>query len=434
MCFWGESCQTVDDAVNVLGLPRDSFYVLVNSQLASGSQQLQHGQVYRVVPRVLGGKGGFGSMLRAIGAQIEKTTSREACRDLSGRRVRDVNNEKKLKEWVSKQADREREKEERRRLRREKRERLLQEPQPKLEDPVYHEQYAKAQENLQAALQAGLQKVKEKERKRKGDNPDGGPAAKRLDWLGTGINPEDLDSDSDSGNSSSEASANAGPSASDMPHTSKASATVTSSALEGSDDDFNSCSNSSFGFAMVKQEHMDEQTDDSGANSNTDSTEQKVKQENGKTASSTSDSDTPSANKPTQESTGTIQAKSSSGADPAQKCAVVSDGDSSSRGQPEQKHTLLSSMPPPTSSSNRKESQSNGEYKPVDLDQYPRAEELEPLGLEHLKVELTRRGLKCGGTLEERAQRLFSIKGLASDGINPKLLAKPAKGKGKNKR
>ena len=38
---------------------------------------------------------GFGSMLRALGAQIEKTTNREACRDLSGRRMRDVNNEKK---------------------------------------------------------------------------------------------------------------------------------------------------------------------------------------------------------------------------------------------------------------------------------------------------------------------------------------------------
>lgn len=38
---------------------------------------------------------GFGSMLRAIGAQIEKTTNHEACRDISGRRLRDVNNEKK---------------------------------------------------------------------------------------------------------------------------------------------------------------------------------------------------------------------------------------------------------------------------------------------------------------------------------------------------
>jgi hypothetical protein len=34
-------------------------------------------------------------MLRAIGARIDKTKSREACRDLSGRRMRDVNNEKK---------------------------------------------------------------------------------------------------------------------------------------------------------------------------------------------------------------------------------------------------------------------------------------------------------------------------------------------------
>lgn len=44
-----------------------------------------------------GGKGGFGSLLRAIGAQIEKTTNRDACRDLSGRRLRDVEREEKLK-------------------------------------------------------------------------------------------------------------------------------------------------------------------------------------------------------------------------------------------------------------------------------------------------------------------------------------------------
>ena len=53
------------------------------------------GDVFRIQPCLLGGKGGFGSMLRAIGAQIEKTTNREACRDLSGRRMRDVNDEKK---------------------------------------------------------------------------------------------------------------------------------------------------------------------------------------------------------------------------------------------------------------------------------------------------------------------------------------------------
>lgn len=50
----------------------------------------------KIVPRILGGKGGFGSMLRAIGAQIEKTTNREACRDLSGRRLRDINEEQRF--------------------------------------------------------------------------------------------------------------------------------------------------------------------------------------------------------------------------------------------------------------------------------------------------------------------------------------------------
>ena len=35
------------------------------------------------------------AIFRAIGAQIEKTTNREACRDLSGRRLRDINEEKR---------------------------------------------------------------------------------------------------------------------------------------------------------------------------------------------------------------------------------------------------------------------------------------------------------------------------------------------------
>lgn len=58
-------------------------------------------------------------------------------------------------------------------------------------------------------------------------------------------------------------------------------------------------------------------------------------------------------------------------------------------------------------------------------------EQLERLGLDVLKEELMRRGLKCGGTLAERAARLFSVRGLTPDQIDPALLAKPAKGKRK---
>lgn len=66
-----------------------------NGLLVQEEDQLKANGVYHISLRLRGGKGGFGSMLRMIGAQIEKTTNHEACRDLSGRRMRDVNNEKK---------------------------------------------------------------------------------------------------------------------------------------------------------------------------------------------------------------------------------------------------------------------------------------------------------------------------------------------------
>jgi len=41
------------------------------------------------------------------------------------------------------------------------------------------------------------------------------------------------------------------------------------------------------------------------------------------------------------------------------------------------------------------------------------------------------RGLKCGGSLQERAHRLFSVQGLTPDQFDRSLLAKPGK---KNKK
>lgn len=43
----------------------------------------------RLVPRLLGGKGGFGSQLRAAGGRMssQKTSNNDSCRDLSGRRL-----------------------------------------------------------------------------------------------------------------------------------------------------------------------------------------------------------------------------------------------------------------------------------------------------------------------------------------------------------
>ncbi len=67
----------------------------------------------------------------------------------------------------------------------------------------------------------------------------------------------------------------------------------------------------------------------------------------------------------------------------------------------------------------------------VNLDEYSSAESLHVLGLEVLKACLMARGLKCSGTLEQRAQRLWVVRGLNQDQIDPSLFAKPAKGKKK---
>ena len=59
----------------------------------------------------------------------------------------------------------------------------------------------------------------------------------------------------------------------------------------------------------------------------------------------------------------------------------------------------------------------------VDLGQFGSAVELQALGMEALKAELTRRGMKCGGTLKQRAERLYLCKSTAF--AWKKHLAKP---------
>jgi len=62
--------------------------------------------------------------------------------------------------------------------------------------------------------------------------------------------------------------------------------------------------------------------------------------------------------------------------------------------------------------------------EPIDLEKFSSAEELESVGLDTLKKELARLGLLCGGTLKQRAERLFSIKGKDFNSLDPKLFAK----------
>jgi len=97
-------------------------------------------------------------MLRAIGAQIEKTTNREACRDLSGRRLRDINEEKRVKAWMEKQKDRE---EEAAMKTTKKIEKLQAKPRHEFKDKEYDEARSVLTETVHDALEEGLKKAAE---------------------------------------------------------------------------------------------------------------------------------------------------------------------------------------------------------------------------------------------------------------------------------
>ena len=64
-----------------------------------------------------------------------------------------------------------------------------------------------------------------------------------------------------------------------------------------------------------------------------------------------------------------------------------------------------------------------------DLTIYSSAKDLESVGPDVLKSVLQSLGLKCGGTLQQRAERLFSTSGKEREEWDPQILAKPSKRK-----
>lgn len=64
------------------------------------------------------------------------------------------------------------------------------------------------------------------------------------------------------------------------------------------------------------------------------------------------------------------------------------------------------------------------QQKPIDLAQFDSAEQLEAVGMDALKAELQRHGMKCGGTASERAARLLLLKDRNVKDLDRKHLAK----------
>ncbi|KAL3995721.1 hypothetical protein ACER0C_008377 [Sarotherodon galilaeus] len=364
-------------------LPED-FYVTRDGRRAHLDDPLEHGAVYHLELRLVGGKGGFGSMLRALGAQIEKTTNREACRDLSGRRLRDVNHEKEMADWLKKQAEREAEKEQRRL---ERLQRKLNEPKHQFTDAQYQQQCHDLSERLEDSVLKGLQASSSSQvkvddmcgAKRLNSDQSEQPAKKKTKTAGGGggcfwTGLEEMDE------------------------------------LMSSDDDeapsTSSCETAAAIATMTTRREAAESEGSSGSTRTTQIPKETSRDQTG----------TPSEDREPEETSRDQTGTPSEDREPEETSRDQTETRSEDR-EPEE--------------TSRDQTETRSEDQQLDLLSASSVKQLESLGLDVLKKELMSRGLKCGGTLSERAARLFAIRGLSADQIDPLLLAKPTKPKKK---
>ena len=260
---------------------------------------------------LLGGKGGFGTQLRASARRGTQTTNFDACRDLSGRRLRAVNGEKKIAAWEAEKAERDAEAKAEKYLKSQAggsgaaRLRELEEK----EREAYHAESAKVSESVNDAVASGFKNAAAIE------------AAKRKKAKkGKAVVGNDDESESES----------------------------------ESDEDFD---DSALLFPAAKKARV-----------------------------------VPAA--------------------PAPALALANEPEASTSQSP----TSAPTMAPPV--------MEQKEEGPLDLTRFDSAEALEAVGLERLKAELTAQKLKCGGTLRERAARLFLLRDNTRDEIDKKHWSK----------
>ena len=82
----------------------NSYYLVVGRKLLNSVDELAPDDFFQLNFRLLGGKGGFGSLLKSF--RIHKSANQLMSRDLTGRRLADVREEERLRRWIAKKADR----------------------------------------------------------------------------------------------------------------------------------------------------------------------------------------------------------------------------------------------------------------------------------------------------------------------------------------
>ncbi|ORX43358.1 hypothetical protein BCR36DRAFT_399956 [Piromyces finnis] len=123
-------------------------------------------QISNLSVSILGGKGGFGSMLRAQGGKMssKKTTNVESCRDLQGRRLKTINDATKLVDYLNKESERKRKRKEDIDKKIEEGLNIQTKKRHRFDDMEYFENHDKIMENIKGAVSQAYSKGNKKEK------------------------------------------------------------------------------------------------------------------------------------------------------------------------------------------------------------------------------------------------------------------------------
>ncbi|KAK6260566.1 hypothetical protein SCA6_015040 [Theobroma cacao] len=383
--------------------------------------------------RLLGGKGGFGSLLRgaATKAGQKKTSNFEACRDMSGRRLRHVNAEKRLEEWKAEEENRKLEK-----IAEEFMKKKAKTGKKGVGDGEAEKYVAKYREESARCVAVVEESVRAACRNQKRKAVLGGTDPKRLKiWMGKRkLNESDSDDSSeDEDDEENERSVvlNNGNHSDSSKGTEGSSDSVAGGRHDG---DFSGGVSSESG-SEEEKEIVLQRTSESGGQDAPNVVNSMVEVEpevyEEKTAQCAN--------------AACMEADVIAGSDAVQPEMEEHNGTKTE----DQKEIVSQRLSVPVSVNGGVESKlidevnclSNAKSevheetvvsgtnvaepeKPLNFDDFNSPEEMQVLGLERLKSELQARGLKCGGTLQERAARLFLLKSIPLDKLPKKLLAK----------
>ncbi|XP_031263117.1 replication stress response regulator SDE2 [Pistacia vera] len=401
-------------------------------QLKDGSVISDDNITFHLVLPLLGGKGGFGSLLRgaATKAGQKKTNNFDACRDMSGRRLRHVNAEKKLEEWKAEEEERRLE-----RIAEEFIKKAAKKGKKGVGDGEAEKYVARYREESAKCVAKVEESVREAcgNGKRKAVGTAAAEAKKLKIWMGKRKlgESEDEDSDDDDGeeNEKSIVLNNSNQSDSNK-ETEGSTGSVTGGKPDG---EFSGGGSSESGSEEEKEILVQQNLESSGCSGEDVSHEENAVVE-------------PEIHEEKVQSTG------ASCLEPKFVSAIESEHKSCGGPASGNTEEVVGHSPNVLSSGNEEgydsrpmdaEATGASECKsrvpeeavvastnvvelerPLDFNEFNSAVEMEAFGMERLKSELQVRGLKCGGTLQERAARLFLLKSTPVEKLPKKLLAK----------